>query len=689
MPIPSDKPKERFCYVYGYELKEDTNNYIIGGYIATTHLDSGFYDNSRETFIRDKISKETLNKWAGDINSGNPRSNKVSVHHQRDKHVAGVAVKGSARVDNLKDGEYGLWVDTSIDKTHPNFNDTKNRLEGGFIDSFSIEFTTKDPMIDNYIDGAVSEVPQGKGIVRTLLPNTILEGYTLASQPMNEHAIRVKEVTCDKCKVELTEDKDCKLDLDKDTNKEEVIKMETEVKTVEQPKVEVSKEDYAKLEKLRDMEIKEQKEKEYIATKAKVMEEIKMEADKINVEVKVMKNPTNIEKKEYVEYKEVLSSRSVKQKDGTVLSSISMDEQWKRAGAYANDLNLFKGSDWKTTKDIFTREYKVMYNNGLMEFKGLGLTTNQNTDTDYLISAAELNDIFDPVIYNALNEKTVTWNLLKKDDYSNKGNALVQFALKTVANSTAGAYTGNAINTSNTTRLKMMTKFKKYQVGVEVDGDMIAAARGGPIGDVFAQEVNDSTASLLSVINVALFAEVGVETASGIIGFELISDSAGNTTLYNMTRSTTNKLAPASAGDTYINGASADLSLTNLRAAKRQALNEGCDLNNLVYISHPIQGDKLRGIYDEAQRMVPTSSRYGFEGMMSFDGIPFFEDKDCNSDDVWLVDLDTHRVAVWVPPTLEMLGKDADSQKGFIKTYFATYNRKPRALVQIYGNATS
>ena len=144
---------------------------------------------------------------------------------------------------------------------------------------------------------------------------------------------------------------------------------------------------------------------------------------------------------------------------------------------------------------------------------------------------------------------------------------------------------------------------------------MIAAARGGPIGDVFAQEVKDSTDDLLAVINAALFAEVGAETAAGVIGFEYVADQAGNTTLYNVTRSQANGLASTTTTDNYIDGASADLSLTNLRAAKRKALKEGAQLSSLVFIGDHIQGDKLRGIYDAAQRLIPTSSRFGFEGM--------------------------------------------------------------------------
>jgi len=215
---------------------------------------------------------------------------------------------------------------------------------------------------------------------------------------------------------------------------------------------------------------------------------------------------------------------------------------------------------------------------------------------------------------------------------------------------------------------------------------MVAAA--GP-RDVFSMEVSDSTDDLLQTMNAQLFAETGLETASQPIGFEYITDSAGNTTLYNVTRSAANLLSPDSAGDTYINGSSANLSITNLRAAKRQALKEGAKARNLVWFGDHIQGDKLRGIYDSAQRLVPVSSRFGFEGMMTFDGIPFFEDKDCNDDDVFLVDLETHRIAIWVPPTLEMLGKDGDSIKGFIKTYYAVWNRAPRRMVQIHANATT
>lgn len=702
-----------FCFVRGFEKKEtESGNLIVKGYINTTHIDSGFYDEDRGVYIRDRSTKETLERWANEINNGNPRANKVTVNHKQEVQPVGVAKKGTAEVHDLGEGNYGLWVETLVDKTKDNFQDIHYRVENDLLDSFSIEFRTKNPLTGEYMDSAVQEEIQSDGsIIRTLLPGTELLGYTLASRPMNEHSVMIKEILKNR-----KENKNSNIQND---NEEEIfMKQESEVKenapdvkeeketvlseqvkevpqTQEKEQKEISDVEYKEFIKYKEQKKKEVKEMEIKEMAKDVLDEVKENLKELKVESKVMHQDKDVlETKEFSEYKEIISIKPELKKDGSIELKMSGIDMMKKAARYAESKGLigqFSVGWVKPTSSIAeSREFKNFRTNGrFLEFKGLGITTNQQTDSDYLLSAPELQDVFDPIVYNVLNQTTVTWGILAKDDFSMKGNNLVQFRLKTGTNSTAGAYTGNAINTGNVTRTLYATKFKKYQVGIEVDGDMIAAARGGPIGDVFAQEVLDSTEDLLQVLNQALFAEVGLETASGVIGFEYITDSAGNTSLYNVTRSAANYLSPDSAGDTYINGSSANLSITNLRSAKRQAIKEGANMQNLVFIGDHIQGDKLRGIYDSAQRLVPTSSRFGFEGMMTFDGIPFFEDKDCNDDDVFLVDLETHRVAIWVPPTLEMLGKDSDSQKGFVKTYLCTYNRAPRRMVQIYANATS
>jgi len=683
--------KQRFSIVHGYEFKTlQDGTKIPEGYIATSHLDSGFYDENRELFIKDKIPKETLEAWAEEINAGNPRANKMSVNHNRTPHVAGRMTEGTARVDLLSDGEYGLFVETPVDKTREDYQDIEYRIDNNFLDSYSIEFTTKNMGTGEYLPGAVLEEEKDGFIERTLLTGSILEGATFASQPMNENAVMMKEIQTQLNKKNMEDNSKMKKEQKEEAPVEEQPKAEeqpVEVAT-EQPVQETPVEEATIPSEEKELIkwAKEQKEKMEDAKqmkelKEKVMVEVKESLKTLKVEEKAMNTgaQTTVECKEVADYKDMLKD-----------SKISVKEQLSIAARVAEKAGLFSGElksvkplrrDYAMgLKDLSTKSHKVMG----IEMKGLGLTTNQNTDTDYLLSSAELSDVFDPVINNILNQKTTTWNLLSKEDWSGRNSNNVTFKLKIAANTTAAAYTGNAINLGNVGRIKYQTKMKKYSVGFEIDGDMDA------VSDAVHLEIDDGAEDLMDVINSALFAEVGLETAAGVIGFEYLADQAGNGVIYNVARTQANGLASTTTTDNYINGSSADLSIANLRAAKRKTVGvEGADLGNCVFVGSFIQGDKLRGIYDAAQRMVPTSSRFGFEGMMSFDGIPFFEDKDCNDDDVFLIDLATHKIGIFVPPTVVMMGIDSDSTKGFIKTYFATYNTAPRRVVMIYGNSTS
>jgi len=662
----------RYSYSSVIEFKED-DSLVVKGYIATTHFDG-----------QDIITKTTLERWADEINSGVPRANKVSINHNRTPHVAGRGIEGTAIVKELPDGEFGLYVETIVDKTREDYTEIKYRVEKGFLDSFSIEYIApENTSVDN------------KTGARILDETTELWGWTLASQPMNEHAVMIKElfkeddimvevttseVTEEKIEDTVQEESKEKVMKDEEDMSEEDMKKKKKAEMEDAAKKkmkEVPNEDYQKLLKVKEMEAKEDIKKEILAS---VKEDFAKELENFKVETKTKINSEDLEMKEIKEFREALNTKDV---------SLG----FKSAGKMVDVIGGLK-TDVKSIYDrAYSRSVEGKFNivNNKLEMKGLGITTNQNTDTDYLLSSAELADVFDPVIYNYLNQKVTTWNLLPKDDYSNTGNNQVQFTVKTAANSTAAAYTGNAVILGNVSRKKYQTKFKKYQVGIEVDGDMIASARGGPIGDVFAQEVKDSTDDLMEVMNAALFAEVGLETASGVIGFEYITDSAGNTTLYNITRSGDSYLAPSSATDTYINGSSANVTKGQLRQAIRNAIEEGAGLDNLVFVCSPIQYDKIKELYDDHQRYMTNMARFGFEAIerMSFEGVPVFFDKDCNDDDIFLIDTETHRIGMWVPPTVERLGKDSDSEKAFIKTYFAVYNRCPNRMVQIYGLATA
>lgn len=685
--------KELLCKVIGAEIKEFADHFHVQGLIATTHVDE--LTRQEGIDIPDKITRNTLESFANQINTLKD-ARIMGVHHS-EGHPFNPEFFGEADIENsparvieLTDGEFGLFVDTKLLKGDPRTPEIISDFQDGRLNSFSITYDTDGFMTTDF-DW------EGDQLVRVLLPETRLAGYTAASNPVNPHAVataygfkefkelvgmdklNTQEVKQMPKEIEVKENDD--LQEAEETPVEEVV---TEEAVVEEPvaEAEVTEDTEQKEFKAWKATKRKLEEKELLDRTAGKIAEGVLKKMEIKEKVLMDNQPSNKDAEislELKEYRAVIESPN----------KIELKEQFRRAGALCDSMNI----DWQkaTTSACESREYKSFGVNGTkLEFKGLGITTNQNTDTDYLQSSAELQDMYDPVIYNALNQKTVTWNLLAKDDYSKKGNNQVQFTLKTAANASASFYSGNSVATDNVTRLKYQTKFKKLQVGVSIDGDMIAAARGGPVSDVFAQEVMDSTMDMMAVLNAALFAEVGLETATAIIGFEYITDSAGNTTLYNLTRSSTNKLSPDSAGDTYINQASTIISMTNLRAAIKQAVVEGADKRNLVFITNPTQANLLRGKFDDSRRMLSArDTDFGFSTDLFVDGVPVFEDKDCNTDDWWLIDLETHRVALWVPPTLEKLGKSSDSEDAFIKTYLATYNRAPRRMVQIYGCATS
>lgn len=651
----------------GIDWKEELekNTFYSKGYAATTDYDG----------VGDILTLNCLYDAATQINNLKQiDSDEVSYRHDRSDPKPIAIAEHSASVSQTSNGSYGLLVTSNHVKTHDKYDEYVYDVKNGVVKGYSIEYLPIDILEDTRVFDENGTLKEGHRIIDKIE----LRGYGYASGRFiaNPNARLIEfgykeifNIAQNKNRNEFER----RINMVENENKEK-----SESKNVDK------KEEKIDVEKLLNEAKEINKEAISIYVKEVLKDDLlKKEVNNIKIEEKIMhKEAESKMTEENIELKELKSLILDKE--------MNIDAKFKQAGLISEKLGILKKELINGTQTFGIMEVKNFTTNGSkLEFKGLGITTNQNTDTDYLLSAAELRDVFDPIIYDALNQSTTTWSLMRKDDFSNKGNNLVQFILETGANATAGFYTGNSVSTAQSTLLKMQTKFKKVQVGVSVDGDMIASAKGSPFGDVFGLHVRLATKTLLNTINTALFAEVGAETAAAIIGFEYITDSAGNTTLYNLTRSTANKLSPDAAADTYINGSSARISVDNLRKAIEQAVKEGADLNNLVFITHPTQERLFKGIYDASQRLMPTSSRFGFVGRPEFDAVPIFADKSCNSDDWWLVDLDSHRIAIWVPPTLEMLGKSADSVEGFIKSYLATYNTAPRRMVQIYGNATS
>lgn len=669
--------KEKACPVKGVEIKETETAYHIKGLIATTHVDE--YDKEEKAAgIPDKITLDTLKAWEEKMNSGEGVI--CGIHHSEARNgeygAKADTTETPAKVVELPDGEHGLYVDTKVLKDDSVGMQIVSGFESGDLNSFSITYDTQEMQTTDF------EFVEDR-LVRILQPETRLFGYTAAGNPVNPNAVAVdygfKEFKEFMVKSEKSDEDKTNMERIKMESKEYESKLEAKEAELQKAKAALEAKELEEKQKVEKTKLEEElKEKVETARKEAVKDflESKEFTAKLDaaVEEKAKINSSEEIAPEIKEFIDALSNKDV-----------SIETKMHYAGTYSVHTGLLKtdGSYKSTGAKEGGMEFKSFGVNGrLFEVKALSIGDNANT---YVQSQAELDDVYNPMIWNLLNQETVTWNYLDKVNESGKGNNYVQFRVKIGTNSTAAFYTGNSVSLGAGVRQKYQTKFKKAQVGVEIDGDMIAAANGSSIGDVWNVEIASATEDLLSLMNEALFAEKGAETDTEPLGFEYITDSVGNTTLYGVTRSAANKLAPDTATDTYIDGA-AGFSLPLARQAITHCTKDGSKKRNLFFVCDPVVGDYIKESQDDKQRYnAPTMTRFGFETDLFIDGVPVLEDKDCNDDDLFLVDKMHHKIHFWVPPTLELLGKTADSEKGFVKTYYAVANTAPRRMVQIYG----
>lgn len=658
----------------------DSNDLILKGYIATTHKDS----------VNDVIKKETLDKWAKEINEGIPRANKVTYHHDRnDVKVVGVGMKGSAKVDQLPDGEYGLYVETIVNKAHELYDDVQYEYKIGALDSYSIEYT--------HPAGAKED-----DSFRVLGEETELYGWTLASRPVNDNAVMIKELvshskTCRSSK-EFGNEEIKMAEEQKENNKVEAL--EAQLKELQ---AQISQKEEADKKKAEEADKKKAEEEEK-EKKKKMEDDYAKKEQLVETQLKELKEAVSKisetkEAKLDTENKEMSIKPEVKElQEAFKNTKLSNKELCSRIGAYLDSrdvvnavatLHLTKENSPEGFKEKM--QFSKVEAKEFIEFKGLSLGDNVNSNyvnatTEIGLSQAELQDTMMPVIFNALNESTVTWDLLGKDSGVTQGTNRVVFVLKT---GNTGAYfsKGNAITTTSTDREKYAIEYKKIYIGGSVDGDLQAYSRGAPFGEALALEIADRSIALKTKMNQALFdEEAGLKAGTAPLGIPAITDSAGNTSLYDTTRSAANKLAPDAAGDTYVSGAGG-LTEPMLRNAIEQATTDGSNLNDLIFVGSPAVINKYKALYDSRERLVPYSDKAGFKNAPDFEGVPLFADKDAKANSLFLIDTQALRAAILVPPTVEMLGKRSDSYEFFVKSYYAIYCTAPRRLVEIYSIA--
>ena len=509
----------------------------------------------------------------------------------------------------------------------------------------------------------------------------------------------------------------------------------------EAKEIKVSKEDYTRLQKLKEIEVKEKVDTEF---KERFQNELKemqpKDAPFINPtgekefkELKVYKDRATTEYKEIFEnYKHPVSANgqyahgSHLRKAAALRNNVA--KQYKEATQMAHKLSEAgvpflknwtdlsqSGEIWNNAKERMTHfdvggevvggnpEAYGPYAGTMLEAKesywdrfemkasGLGAfnATNANVNKahaswtygSYYQSPVELNDIYGPALINQLNDQTVTWGKLKKENWA--GRSQIQFRARTARNATAGGYTeASEWSLSDFSGYVGKDKFQQpfcyYHVFVAVTGQMIQfAQQPGGIGDIWGVEMQYSGIDLTKTLNAAILGSGDGTSESAALGFETIMqgttgnlygrDVATYTTLKSHQESVSARITIDQMRKMiqYVTGG--DSSLTNSNA------NEA----DIVFFTHPVQVRFIKGLIQDMQRTVPTSARIGYEGTVELDGIPVFPDPQIQTDDLFLVDTMHTKLAINLGPTIEFLPVVFDGKAAHIKIYFNLYCDAP------------
>ena len=663
------------------QFKSEGDDVYVEGYASSINEDLG----------NDSITEECLNQMADMINSKN-----VKIGFDHTELLGGrptLEAVGKLIESKVENGK--LWVKGVLDKTFSHFEEIKQKIANKFLDGFSIEYQ---------VDPLKTQVEYKEGIAhRTINGLRSLIGIALTPRPMNQDALfnyYLKHLDenmetkdshmekCSECGEEMPKDK---LDEHKDKHKKNKGEtMETETKNDAQ-KTETKSVDFEALGK----KVYEEQEQ------AKKITEMKsMALEILKTELKNYKEPyINPESKFGTEIQTPFDAELKDWRDIIKDEKTTIEMKYEAAGRLHQKLDAYRINE-RASLASGSRKWKKIETKGQnfeiksFEYKAqLEHDTNKVSDADYYQNAAELNDIYDPVIVSHLNDKTTLWGLMKKKNVANLGSDRYGFRIWRSRVAGAGGDTstynydeGATLTGYHANMLKCQIPFMQYGATVQVSGLAQAESRGS-IGDIFQKQVQRATADLLRGINSDLYGtSVGMTDGGKILGLEVIGDDGGTyTDIYGHARATYTTLQGTDDAQT----GTPNLDKVLLRKAIRTPEKNGANRSQLIFACDQIQRDKILGTLDPAQRFNNTSARAGFEGLPTFDGIPIHADDQCNDGYIYVLPMDSYYAAVLTAPTFEDLAKTDDSKRGFIKSYFAVVCENPNWVYKITGLSTT
>lgn len=668
-------------YPYALKLKEDGKT--RRGLLATTHPDR----------VGDILSKKALHQIKGFVNSdvaGGPNGSfrSISLYHDwvregdPSKDEAGFLVKGTAEVVPLDGGKhFGVEADFVVNEHyHGSIPSTEinYRIDVGSIAGLSIEYQT-DEKHSRPINHAGNEF-------RFIEELTEFGGVGFARPRMiaNPAAVIYKEV--EDAAMNATPQAPAE-EKTMETKEDDVPAPEAEESPAPEVEEQVEEESTDSTDNVETKEVAkhagELAVKEALESKELSSPEFKAEmAARLQVKTKVAKNNKE----------ENTMTLSVKEMNEAMAKGDAF--QYKEAASrYLNEHDAeikaqfhSTGIPLNTTLQVKADGSNKLRIIGRFEVKDT-LDTTTNTSS-YTQNITEFADVYLPTIIDTFNNQTNLFGATRKVPHL-EGSDKYGWRIKTTQKSSLSIDPDvSAVTKSPVNKLKLQTGIKEYRIGVSVTDFVLHHSRAA-IGDLFMVEVESSMRDLMRDINNDLYTEQGLETQTKVLGLEYVADSAGNTTLYGLTRSTANRLAPATATDTYtaVGGA---LTEANIRLAMRKVEVEGALRSDLRIWTCPTQRDALFALMAARQYLVAPNpaGQLGFAsltpfGSIVYDGVPVCFDSSCPADALFVIDEQSYYIVISKAPQLVGLAKIGAAEEAFISVYLAAVYEQPRRIYQL------
>lgn len=695
---------------------------------------SGIVSSSNKDLGNDIVSKNALLQL---VDTFNTKAIKLGYDHMEiltgvpSTVPIGTAVKGASKLidDDKAFAEFKLNKHLSI------FEEVKGSIQDGHLDAFSVEYITRE---------AVPEVAT-KNTPRNILSWDVT-GVGMTGRPMNEDAVMAdfyaKNISDVEIKSLYKEELKMAEKKNEDEGKVEETENSEESTEAEEPKEEKKEEEVVEAPEEESDEEEETAEaetetkskdyKEFLEYKKKLAEETEQKKFSEAVEKEVGKQLKDISPGQMpmagTEAKNIPTevksfTDMVTEKPKGMSQSAWTAMQYKKAAELHNyydaqgiDVVSNSISNGKPTEfqckgleegyDSSMRDIEIKSNPFIQTKAAAPLehdTDKVATGSVYYQAAPHIRDIYDPVIYNHLNDTTTFYGILKKVDAGSFGDRYgftivrtrIQYSGPTDSAGPQDESTDLSAYAGKSGKLKCQIPFMWYYNTVEVTNQAIVASRNSKgIGDLFASEVQRATKDLLVKIGVDIFYSTGTRSGmtagSNIITLPSLLDDAtapfGDTNKYGHAMATYTTLA---GGLVTSESGTPNITLSKIRTDYHTVIENGASKEDLVFVTSFNQLRKIMEIGDEKQRLIGPSGRQGFEGLMAVDGIPLHPDTQCDDGYFYTIDLAHTFIAVQLAPTLGDLYLNKDSKGAYVKYYFALVGTKPKNNALRYGLATS